>query len=199
MGGASRRIPEAQATRSRGHLCGIGQAAEKARPQDRNGSLDHEQASAGNIPGHVFSCLPGGTRIGWCGTGGNLGMGRSAVLAVIASVIAAYALGVVSVQHPEKNRSPNPDSSQSADAKRNYPSRSPGTARSPQSVSQVHRTESAQKGDQQHWSEKFIDHLPDWFVALFTAVLSLFTYRLYQATVGLQEATAGLLERAAEQ
>lgn len=46
-----------------------------------------------------------------------------------------------------------------------------------------------QKGQgEQHWYDTFLDHTPDWFVAIFTALLSFVTYRLVTSTNRLWEA-----------
>jgi len=45
-----------------------------------------------------------------------------------------------------------------------------------------------QESSSKNWSKIFLDHLPDWFVALFTAVLSIFTGLLWWSTDKLWKA-----------
>lgn len=51
------------------------------------------------------------------------------------------------------------------------------------------QSEGKQKGS---WQDKFFDHMPDWFVALFTGVLALVTWRLVTMTGRLWESTEKL-------
>jgi hypothetical protein len=44
-------------------------------------------------------------------------------------------------------------------------------------------------GDESHWYDIFVEHLPDWFVALFTALLTYVTYRLVKSTNRLWESS----------
>jgi hypothetical protein len=58
----------------RGHICRIGQTAEKIWPQ-RDGGRNHHEAETGNVFSDVLSSLPCGTRIGRGSVGGDLSGG----------------------------------------------------------------------------------------------------------------------------
>lgn len=57
-----------------------------------------------------------------------------------------------------------------------------------------HAAESLDGNEKGNWYGTFIDHTPDWFVALFTLGLVGITYRLVTATIGLRESTDKLWE-----
>lgn len=50
------------------------------------------------------------------------------------------------------------------------------------------------RNQESKWYDKFLDHLPDWFVAMFTGLLVYVTYRLVKATSDLRISTDRLWE-----
>lgn len=66
---------------------------------------------------------------------------------------------------------------------------SPGDANTPKGHSSKHDHEGQRK---EHWYDTFFDHMPDWFVAIFTAILSVITFllvRSHQSVVEGRRAT----------
>jgi hypothetical protein len=64
----------------------------------------------------------------------------------------------------------------------------PGVAKAIQKVAPDQSNHADQDSSTKNWSKIFLDHLPDWFVALFTAVLSIFTGLLWWSTNKLWKA-----------
>lgn len=83
--------------------------------------------------------------------------------------------------------------SQPAEAKGNDTSR--GGAHAPKSDGSKHGGERKQES---HWYDTFFDHMPDWFVALFTGVLVCVTVALVRSTNKLWEAGERQLRHSAD-
>jgi hypothetical protein len=63
MGRTRQRVPETEASRMRGDLCGTRQEAQKARLQG-DGSLDYEQTQMRDVFRNIHAGLPCGAGIG---------------------------------------------------------------------------------------------------------------------------------------
>lgn len=121
---------------------------------------------------------------------------KSILIAFLFVGSVGLALSQESSRQDEERRLPQP-----ASIEEKQPANTSEAFSSPSStiVSKDQPAKSERESSSKNWSKIFVDHLPDWFVAFFTAVLSLFTYKLWRATAGLWEATNGLLRFAGEQ
>jgi hypothetical protein len=67
-------------------------------------------------------------------------------------------------------------------------------APSPLATSAIRNEQHPEGKKKEGWQNKFFDHLPDWFVALFTGLLVYVTHRLVKMTDRLRESTERLWE-----
>jgi hypothetical protein len=58
----------------------------------------------------------------------------------------------------------------------------------------VEQEQHSKRGQKSNWYDTFLNHTPDWFVAIFTGLLTFVTYRLVSTTGGLKTSTDRLWE-----
>jgi hypothetical protein len=110
--------------------------------------------------------------------------------AVIGALFVCFLLGFAnevrraSQQSPpqQQNRPPQPTGAQHDQLRAEHNQSGAGHVVTAQNVGHNQSSHGSEESNDKNWGKIFLDHLPDWFVALFTAVLSVFTGLLWWST-----------------